>query len=254
MWDRAPRDAHDISSKNQAARNVGSTNRSGGSTAAWSFRASCPNAENHHRVSIPNATAFPHGPRSRPRADYRHPQRLQHALPADGRHGRVTKNIFRTRNTSFSVTPIPRRIPGDTARLCRIRAPLGQSAAALLVADLTVQAAESILQLQIEEPELIKDTPHTGIHSQTATSAIYNGAAAFLSTPPARASASHQLEAMAAEPPWSRRTPRRSPRSRGEGEPSSSTRQHLLEIADALVHRNRHATFRAEKSPTDSNR
>ena len=115
----------------------------------------------------------------------------------------------------------------------------------LLVADLTMQAAESILQ-QIGEPELIKMLRIPGYIPNSDLPAIYNGAAAFLYTSLRESFGIPQLEAMACGTPVVTSNTSAIPEIAGEGailvDPTAPS-----EIADALVRLETDAAFRAEK-------
>ena len=115
----------------------------------------------------------------------------------------------------------------------------------LLVADLTVQAAEAILQ-EIGEPGLTDRLRLPGYIPNGDLPAIYNGASAFLYTSLRESFGIPQLEAMACGTPVVTSNTSAIPEIAGEGailvDPTSPEA-----IADALVRLETDAAYRAEK-------
>lgn len=115
----------------------------------------------------------------------------------------------------------------------------------LLVADLTPEAAESVLR-QIGAPDLGNKLRLPGYIPNADLPAVYNGAAAFLYTSLRESFGIPQLEAMACETPVVTSNTSAIPEIAGQGailvDPTSPA-----EIADALLRLESDAAFRAEK-------
>ena len=115
----------------------------------------------------------------------------------------------------------------------------------LLIADLTQQATESILQ-QIGEPDLMKMLRLPGYIPNSDLPSIYNGASAFLYTSLRESFGIPQLEAMACGTPVITSNTSAIPEIAGEGailvDPTDATA-----IADALLRLETDSAYRMEK-------